>query len=199
MIRQDEIVIGVDPSMTSAGYAIVSCFGQHPKLIGCGQGKHQAVADDMAKLIGFYRIYGMGRPVVKLIAVEDMYPAPGLGTAKHMHRLGYATGYLTKAIKTALTSWSLNHVQPSATPGDLKLWQPQPNKWRKYVGLKPGKRKDIEKEAHRIASVFAGDTELLSRGPRGGKKYDEAMAVCIAFAASRKVKLGDYTDTVTDF
>lgn len=198
MIRPDEIVIGIDPSMSSAGYALVSCLGPAPKLIGCGQGEHDAVADDIAKLLGFYRFAGTPLLVVRMIAVEDMYPAPGLGTGKHLHRLGYATGYLTKAIRDALVGPRIGY-SPVTTRKELHLWSPQPNQWRKHVGLKQGKREEIEKEAYKIAARFAGDTELMSRGPRGGKKYDEAMAICIAFAASRKVYRDDFSDTTTRF
>jgi len=164
------LVVGVDPSTSSAGWCVLGMRRSVGKwqYLESGQCRGEDVPAEVLDAMPLAR-------AVKVLGVESMFPGPAKNKQvmpPTFWKMGFMAGLISGKLRGA--------------PGfeGAELWLPEPNEWRDDVGIKRGRRDAVAHRVRRFAELATGETMA---GPRGGKQDDRAMAVGIAHAAARRV------------
>jgi hypothetical protein len=163
----DGLILALDPAETT-GWALRSADGS---LLRSGQAGPTEIEDVL-------RSFGADASITHL-AIEDGYYAEKSSRqrinmrqfAKHEKRVGYLCG-----------------VARALYPRSLRtLWVMYPSEWRSFL-RKAGLRMPQHPRAQckKRALELAREEGAPCKGPRGGKREDEADAICISRAAYLK-------------
>lgn len=117
------LVIGIDPSTTSAGWCVLGFTEDVAEwsLIGCGQCRGVDVPGEVMAVIP------LTRRKVKILAVEGMFPGPARGKVvmpPTFWKMGWSAGFVAGSLK-----------EEDGFYGS-ELWVPQPTEWRDAIGIK---------------------------------------------------------------
>ena len=166
------VVVGIDPSEASSGWCVLvaSSTDRRWRCWASGQCKGAEAPHEVLAALP------PGIVNVVVLAVEGIFPGKAKnpdGTERpepkpHIWRLGFRSGLIAGALM-------VHESFANAT-----LWTPQPNEWRRVLGVKQGRRAVIAKQMLRWSAATSG---FPMEGPRGGAQVDRAMAVGIASAA----------------
>lgn len=163
------VVVGVDPSTSSTGWAIFRLSGRRWVHHDSGQCKSERAAREVIEALPVGSI-------VDMHGIESIF----LGPAGH--------GRKVQPITFWQMGWAAGEIKGQLVAdgrfAESELWRPQPKEWRKLVGIRGGTRDVVAARTWRWASALVG-FEL--EGARGGKQIDRAMAVGIAFACAEKL------------
>lgn len=163
---EDPVVLAIDPGSTSTGIALV----EGGRCIFSTQGRPADVCREYAMIIGLDKH-------VDVVAREMAYTRNRGEKASRagesgLYVQGFACGWISCAFRRVIAN--------------AALWEPLPPSWRSVLGL------NRQKTASRTARDETNDavwmwakatTKLPLVGTGGGRRFDEANAIALAYAA----------------
>jgi hypothetical protein len=182
-VAGSEWILAIDPGTASCGWALMDPFGGDEII--SGSGPDFVVARELtrdghsAALLWVIEAPYAGRsPEAAIDENGQPFVKGSRASPDSVWKLGRAMGVVEGALD--VDRWMRDMQAPC-------IWKPRPPTWRSILGLNPESKGKAAREeaAERCWRYARSVTGRHLEGPMGGRKIDEAMAICMVVAARK--------------